>query len=350
VSRKQPETDALARFFRSLSTMHSAGIPLHQGLDYLSEGGDGTSGIGELAHTMATDVMTGHTFSSALSRFPKCFDKFCLTMIRVGETTGRLDVVLVALANHLEWVWANKQKLKSTLTYPAFSLILCLGMAVVGPAYILRGQLEMLKSSNITLPAITKGLILFSDMFHSPVFLALATAFGILFFVLLKTEGQKPRRRDQVYRLLCHVPGLADLLRINALSRFCQAFGLLLRAGVGVSHAVPLACSSTGDPIMTAEGPRLVQYIVDGSSLADSLSQSVYADGLFSLSLEAGEQTGTVAKTMTWLGKLYATELESRFEKLTALLEPALMLFTGLCVGLLLVATLLPTVRMLEVI
>ena len=68
------------------------------------------------------------------------------------------------------------------------------------------------------------------------------------------------------------------------------------------------------------------------------------------LSLEAGEQTGTVAKSLQWLGKLYAAEVADHFERLSALLEPLLMLITGLCVGLLLVATLLPTVRMLQVV
>ena len=139
------------------------------------------------------------------------------------------------------------------------------------------------------------------------------------------------------------------MLRISALSRFTRAFALLLKSGVTVSAALPLACESTASPLLEQEGKPCVDRLINGATLSESISAISYADNLLTLSLEAAEHTGTVAKTMEWLSKLYAVELESRIERYTALLEPALMLFTGTLVGILLVATLTPTVKMLEI-
>ena len=238
---QRPNTAELARFFRSLSTMHQVGIPLHQSLEHLSSSAVEGSAMKAIYVALIGDTTTGHRFSSALSRFPEVFDAFSLSLIKVGETTGRLDVVLSALADHAEWVWANNQKLKSTLTYPVLSLCFCLIMAIVGPAYLLRGQLEMLKTSGVELPTITKGLILFSDLFHNPLVLLTCSITLLIIVWWLPRELRKPGRKRQSYVLMSHIPVLSELLRINALSRFCRSLALLLQAGVTIAHALTLS-------------------------------------------------------------------------------------------------------------
>lgn len=342
------ETAGLSRFFRSLSTMMAAGIPVHMALAHLGENNKDDPGVASVAEGLSKDILRGVPLSHALRRYQNIFDTFSLTMVKVGESTGSLDKTLSAVADHWEWIWKNRQKLKSTLTYPAFSLLFCLAMAIVGPAYILRGQLEMLRNSHVELPLITKALITFSDLFHSSAFVASLILGAFCLLYLVKVEWRKAHRRDMVQTFFTKIPGLAELLRLNALSRFTRALGLLLQTGVTITDALPLACASSGDPILIRDGRPAVERLVAGATMAETLSEMSYCDNLLTLSLEAGEQTGTVAATMKWISDLYAAELESRFERLTALLEPCLMLFTGLCVGSLLIATLLPTVKMLE--
>lgn len=328
--------------------MHSAGIPLHQALHYLSKAEVEGSALAKVSEQLHNDVVRGKTLSGSMAGDKNLFDKFILIMVKVGETTGRLDVILNALAEHLEWVWQNRQKLKGSLTYPAFSLVFCLAMAIIGPAYILRGQLDMLRNSNIELPLITRALIVFSDLFHSPVFLTSLGLTTIAVVLVLQVLSKQPQMRVRFYQTLMVLPVVSEILRLSALTRFTKSLSLLLKSGVVIVQALPLACSSSGDPKMAREGRSAVSALVDGESLTSALTRLSYADSMLSLSLEAGEQSGKVAESLDWVGRTYAQELENRVERLTALLEPVLMLFTGLCVGLLLVATLLPTVKMLE--
>lgn len=329
--------------------MHASGIPLHQGLSYLSINPDEPS-LSRISERLAYDLMAGYSLSACMARYPHVFDKFVLTMVKVGEKSGKLDAVFRALADHLEWVWANSAKLKSRLAYPAFSLALCLLMAIFGPSYLLRGQLEMLRTSGVELPVITKALILMSDLFHSPVFLVVMVLGLIGGFVALRRSLKTRPGQRIAYLGISRIPGLGPLVRTSSLARFARAFGLLLDAGVTVVEAIPLAFASTGNPLMEAEGPGAVQRLMAGSSLAESLCGTGKTDKLLRLSLETGEQSGTVSRCMEWIFKMYAEEVEVAYERITAMLEPLLMLFTGACVGLLLVATLLPTIRLLEVV
>jgi type II secretory pathway component PulF len=329
--------------------MHGAGISLHHGLSHLADTGEDEN-MNKICAEICKGVMSGRSLSASMSQFPKVFDKFALTTIKVGETSGKLDVVLRALADHLEWVWKNKAKLKSTLTYPGFSLALCLIMAVLGPSYLLRGQLEMLRDSGVELPTITKAIIFVSDLFHSPVFVLGLCIFTVGAIGILMAALRRPFYRTKIRRFLALIPVVSELIRLSSMSRFTRAFGLLLDTGVGVTEAIPLAYESTDDPILLQEGRLAVSQIMEGGTLSEALCNSRYADNLMRLSLEAGEQTGSVSKCMHWLSRLYTDELETAYDRLTSLLEPALMLFTGICVGVLLVATLMPTVRLLEVI
>ena len=115
MNKGKPEAGAISRFFRSLSVMMSAGIPIHQSLVHLSEARRSDLAMTQIASQMAEQLYKGHRLSHALASFPQVFDKFGLTMIRVGEKSGSLERVLRAIAEHQEWVWGQRQKLKSAL-------------------------------------------------------------------------------------------------------------------------------------------------------------------------------------------------------------------------------------------
>ncbi len=112
--------------------------------------------------------------------------------------------------------------------------------------------------------------------------------------------------------------------------------------------ALPLAFSSTDHPHFEAQGHGAVQRLINGASLLGALSAVPYFDVMFSSALEAGEESGKVSDCMVWVARLHEQELEASFERLGHVLEPLLMLFTGACVGLILVATLSPTISLLE--
>ncbi len=342
-----PHPAALPRFYRSLSVMFSAGIPLHRSLDQLAQYSEDPVLV-ETCRGLTRDLEMGRSFASSLKRYPHVFNDFVTSTMRVAETSGKLHAALKTLADHEEWSLRNRMKLKSALVYPAFSLSLCLLMVLLGPSYLLRGQLDLLRSSEVELPLLTQMLILLSDGLRSwPVVLL---GLGLLTLSCLGFQRwlRTPKGRLQFYRLLGHIPVLSRVLWVSAVSRFSRSLSLLLDAGVLLSSALPLATAASSNPWFARRAGSATERVLAGETMLVALKQTEAFDGIFYTALEAGEQSGSVSQAMTWIATSCDLELEAALDRLVSVVEPLLMLFTGLCVGLLLVATMLPTVKLLE--
>lgn len=330
-----------------MAVMFNAGLPLHHILHHLEEHNEDPV-MGQVAGGLARRVMGGQSLSGSMHQFPGAFGKFALHLVKVGESSGKLHAVLESLARHEEWSLRARGKLRSALVYPAFSLALCLLMALLGPPYLLRGHLQILRDSGAELPWLTRGLILLSDLVRSPVFLMILVLTLPLLFLGLRRWLHRTEGRRRLYRLLDTIPVVSAIIRISSSARFARSMAALLEAGVNLRLALPLAFSSTDHPHFEAQGHGAVQRLINGATLLGALKEVPYLDSMFCSALEAGEESGKVSDSMTWVACLHEQELEASFERLGAVLEPLLMLFTGTCVGLVLVATLSPTISLLE--
>lgn len=337
----------MPRFYRSLAVMFGAGIPLHRSLDQLGANSEDPV-LAEVCEKLTRDLESGRSFASSLRRYPEVFDTFVVRMMQVAESSGKLYAVMRSLADQEEWSLRNRMKLKSALVYPAFSLTLCLTMVLLGPSFLLRGQLELLRSSGVELPLLTQVLILISDGLRSvPVVLVgvLVAGFAVVGFRrwLGTTSGLL-----RFYQILDCIPVVARILWVSAIARFARSMSLLLDAGVSLTSALSMATAASGNPWFEQKTKLANEHIMSGDTMMEAMKRTEAFDGLFYAALEAGERSGSMSKSMAWVAKMGDEELETALERLVSVVEPALMLFTGLCVGLLLVATMMPTVKLLE--
>jgi type II secretory pathway component PulF len=310
-------------FFSSLSVLYWAGVPIDRCLHLLGEEG------------LAQEVRSGSSLSAAMKKRPD-FSPFQLQLVRVGEKTGSLPLVLANLADHQERADELNRKVRATLTYPAVVLAASLAMVLLGPPFLMRGQFELLRSHGQEPPLISRLMLALSH----PAWWLLALAAVVALARWLKTE----RSRLVLQRL----PAVGPLLRCLALARFSEALSQLLRSGVLLSEALPLAASVSANRELEESIPRGLDALREGGSLSQSLEATGFFPRPYLAMIEVGENVGKLPDLTAWMASLYRLELQLGLDRFTALLEPAVLLVLGVLVGAMLLATLLPILSTLN--
>lgn len=324
-------------FFRGLAVLFAAGLPIDRCLEILARQDERSRAM---LLGLGHELRTGSSLSAALRKQPGQFSPFQVHMVRMGEQTGSLALVLGNLADHAERSDELTRKVRATLTYPALVLLVSVAMVVLAPPFLMRGQFELLRSHGQEPPWISRVLMLLSDLTRSPLTWVLGAAALYALARLLGTGRARAR--------LAHLPVLRPLLRTLALARFSEALSQLLRSGVLLSEALPLAASVSSSSALAQAIPRALQALRDGQTLSGSLRATGFFPAPYLAMLEVAEGAGKLPDLTAWMANLYRLELHLALERFTALLEPLVLLVMGVLVGGMLLATLLPILSTLQ--
>lgn len=334
---------SLTLFFRSLSVMVATGIPLPRAL-HVMEGQADEPNLGRACHQARLTLERGNPLATCLQGASPSFSAFQIRLIKVGERTGGLVRVLSQLADYEERRQALSLRLRAALTYPAFLLTACLAMLVLGPPFLLKGQLRMIELAGGELPWITRALYAATDL---RVLGSLALA-ALLIGAALKRWVATPPGALALDRFMLRMPGPRRLWRLIAITRFCQALALQLEVGLSVLEAVPQAAEASGSPVLAGRAGVSLTALREGANLTESLDAADYFPRSFLSTLNAGEESGQVSQSLQWISRLYQQELEASLEMAVAALEPTIMLVMGLATGLVALATMLPMVKVVQ--
>lgn len=330
-------------FLQSLSTMVEAGIPLHQALEHLSPADE----IGSACGQMAEFIASGRTFSRALAADPELPELY-QRMVEVGERSGNLSRILSELAAHEERSQQRQLRLRSILTYPAVVSLFAALVMMILPPFVLEGQFEMIRNSGVTPPALTLWVMAFSSVVRSPIFLICLAALLLLACIQIPRSLKEPRRRRWWFRWGLRLPGVSRLLFLLGATRFAESLRLQLEAGLPLLEALEAAGAATGNPYFARSMRRATKELEEGSSVSDSLAQSGWFDPTFLSLVEVGEETGRLPALLGWNAKILEEEFDYAVECYTAMVEPLVLLFLGFSVGILVIATLMPTIAVLQ--
>lgn len=330
-------------FFRSLATLTGAGVPIDSGLRLLGNSAEDKA-LGEVALGLADAVCRGETISAAMERYPKAFAPQLCAVVRVGERTGQLVKVLEVLATDLEKSHRLAHRMRSALAYPAFLSIACALMMILGPPYVLQGHLRVLAESRIPLPLLTQALIFISNALRNWLFLASLTAGTVGLVLYLRSESGK----TNVASLARKTPVIGPIMKQLSLTEFARSLALQTKAGVTAMAAMANVGQGCPDPLLKDAVRQAEAGLRNGDSLTESLATTKYFSTSFLSFVEAGEQTGTLVRLTEWLADFYEQELESSLTGLVALAEPAIMGVMGMVTALLVVATVKPTILILQ--
>ncbi len=262
----------------------------------------------------------------------------------MGEQTGALAQVLETISTHAEKSAALRMKLRSATIYPGILTLGSLLLMLIGPPYLLQGHLTMLSQSGTELPWSTRALIGWNGVLRSPFFVlgALLVSVGLVLVL-----GDRGRRRG-LWLWLHRVPILEALLKQMATARFCQGLEVALKAGMPVIQALPLVAFASNDPLLEERISVATQRLAHGESVSRSLAAMDFFQSGFASLLESGEEAGKLPLALGTLAHFAEMHLDATLERFTTLIEPVILLFMGAVTAAVLVATLTPTITILQ--
>lgn len=343
VSDIRAETKDVMIFFRSLASLTRAGVHIDASLRLLGTSSE-SKAMREVAMGLSEAVFRGEPISSAMDRYPETFAPPVRSTVRVGERTGRLVQVLDVLSTDLEKSQRLRYRMRSALTYPAFLGIACGLMLLFGPPYLLQGHLKVLADSGVPLPLVTQGLLLLSKAMGNPLVL-----FGLGAAVVCGVVAVRSRAgREKVVLWARRTPVIGKILALLSLTEVARSLAMQTRAGLSALEALSQARLGCQDPKMVDALRMAEERVRNGDTLAEAFAASKQFSTTFVSFIEAGEQTGTLVRLTEWLADFYEAEMEAALTRFVAMAEPVIMAAMGAVAAVLMVATIKPTILILQ--
>lgn len=331
---------------RTLATMVGAGIPLHRALGILAE--QLPEDEQARVESMALQLQRGHAFSVTVASHPDLFGPLHRALLKVGEMTGGLVRLLDRLADYDEKNEALRGRLRSRLTYPAILFVVATLAMVILPPLVLEGMLGILASSPEPPPLLTQVVIQLAGLLRNPIFVVGLVALGVVAIGAGRHLWQVRPFRLKLFRLVESLPVAGRVVRQVSQARFCDALGLQLMVGVPALQALPLAAAATANPLWEADIARAIRALEDGATVSEALAVMAVVDPLLVSLVAVGEESGKLAEILMRAGVAFEQAVEHSLEVLTSLAEPLTLLFMGCIFAVLIVATMLPMVRLVE--
>lgn len=329
-------------FTRQLSSMLTSSVPILQALETLSDQPEDPV-FGEVLEFCAEKLQHGVSFSVAVSRFPGIFPPIYQTMVQIGERTGSLDESLSRLALWLERDQALRQRIRGALTYPGFVMALACLMALTIFYTIMPTFVSIFEDMQVELPITTRVMLGLTRALRDPP--------SVLFMLSALTAGwsafrswrKSPTGSLQFYRFCKRVPLVGSMLLFGGLARYCSAMEALLVSGMTLTSALRMAGTASGDPLLEADSPAMVQSVSDGNLLAEHLykQEEVYPSTLRGM-LSIGEETSTLPEMFGRTAAYYELEMNFKVEALGAALEPLMLGIVAVVVATVILSIFLP--------
>ena len=333
----------LAVLTRQLSTLVSAGLPLVECLSALIEQADSERLKSMLSQTRQR-VNEGSSLADGLAEHPKVFSDLYVSMVRAGEASGALDVVLLRLAEYTESSARLRGKLLAALTYPIIMLLFGGGMLFFLLSYVVPKISRIFTESKQVLPLPTRALIAVSSTFATwwPLFLLLlvAAAIGLRYYV------RSPSGRHRYDRWVLRAPVFGKLLQKIAVARFSRTLSTLLKSGIGLLPSLDIVKNIVDNRVLYEATEAARDAIREGQSIAPPLKKSGIFPPLMIHMIAVGERSGQLEEMLFKTAETYEGEVDTTIATLTSLLEPLMILFMGGLVLFIVLSILLPIFQM----
>ncbi len=331
--------EELAVLTRQLQVLIESGVPLVQSLEVLGEQAN-TSGMQALLFGIKDRVSSGNFLWESLSAYPATFPKLYISLVRAGESSGSLDIVLKRLSRYLEDTARLVKTLKSASIYPIIVLTLGLGVTSGMLLFVVPKFEEMLKSNGAQLPWITQTLMDLSHWMSNNMLMIFGGLGGGIF--LLHRYLNTDEGRAQFQKAVFNAPVFGIIIQKGAMARFSRTLQTLLSSGVNLLDAIDI-CRETVDNVVLEEAILQIRnQISAGKTLGAITSAQKVIPKMASQMIVVGETTGNLDKMLDKIAEFYEEDVETAVAGLSKLIEPALIVILGVMVGGTLLAVYLP--------
>jgi len=337
----------LTIFYRQFATMVNAGLTLVNSLDILTEQVENKA-LTDNIKAVKADVEAGSTLADAMAKFPQVFTELYVSMVRAGEIGGVLDEILNKIADLMEKEFALRQKIKSAMAYPSFVAGAAVIMSVFMLAFILPQFAAVFAQYGGELPALTQFFVTLTYLFNKYWYIFFVVFAGLVaaFLAYIKT----PNGKLNFDKFKLNAPIFGEINRKGAVSRFTRILGTLIKSGVPILEALSVSSNAIGNLVISSAVIGAKTKIKEGQSISSPLAASGVFPPMVTQMIMVGEESGELEEMLVNVAKFYDEEVDRAVERLTAIIEPLMMAFIALTVGVMIIAMYLPIFNMINLI
>jgi general secretion pathway protein F len=339
--RRRPEE--VAMLTRQLSTLLGSGIPMIGSLNAIvdqQEHADLKAALMDVRER----VSQGSALSEAMGLHAHYFNDLYVNMVRAGEAGGNLDKVLHRVADYLHSQNRTRAKVVAALTYPIIMVVIGAGVVAVLLAYVVPKILEVIRKQKEALPLPTEILLALSGFLWNYWWLLGAAGAGVA--ALYWNARRSPAGRLWIDIQKLRIPILGNLMKKASISRFAITFATLLESGLPVLEAMAVVKRVVDNALLADTLEKVRQKIAEGADIATPLKQSQVFPPVVGYMIGVGEEAGRLEELLKKIAEAYDEEVEVAAQKMTALLEPIMIVVMAFVVGFIVLSILLPILQM----
>ena len=330
----------LVIFTRQFATLLESKISLGDSLRTLFQQ-TANARLKEVIFDLSSDIEAGLSLSQALGKNPAVFSEFYVNMVRSSEVTGRMDEVMLFLADYLEKEFGLLVRVRNALIYPFVVVGLFFVVAALMVFFVIPTIAPIFAESNVQLPIFTRILIGTSNFLLVWWWAALFALIALVIFGL--DYIRTPEGRAVSDELKMKIPVIGELLKKLYVARLCEAVSVLIQGGIPATQAVEIASHTVGNVVYRDLLHSVAESINSGELMSGAFSHDRdHFPAILVQMVAVGESTGRLEEMLKKVSKFYTTEVDSLVSNLVELVQPLLMLVIGLMVGLLFASMLLP--------
>ena len=326
-------------FTRQIYTLLKAGVPIMRALTGLQESSMNKamkSVLGQIRESLDS----GRELSVSLARHPKIFTPFYLSMVRVGEMTGRLEEVFIRLFDHMEFERFMREQVKSALRYPSFVVIAMVVAMVVVNIFVIPAFAKVFAGFGAELPLMTRMLIGFSNFMVAWWHVLLGAIVALIF--AFKAWIATPGGGYTWDKTKLRIPIAGKIVRKATLARFARSFALASRSGVPVIQAMTTVAQTVDNAYLADKIERMRDQVERGESLLrPAISAKAFTPVVLQM-IAVGEESGSLDEMMEEIAGMYQSEVEYELKTLAQQIEPILIVALGIMVLILALGIFLP--------
>ena len=337
----------VAMMTRQLATLIGAGFPLVSALDALAPQTK-SHGFKKIITQIKDSIVEGNSFAQALSRYPATFSPLFINMVRAGETSGTLEIVLERLADITEKQQALMTRIQTALAYPMFMLVFGTIVLFILLIYIVPTFTSIFADMHQALPTPTRLLIFLGNFFKSYWWIIFAII-GVIWFLLNRAKKTE-KGRLWFDKIVLALPITGNAVKKLAVARFARTLGSLLENGVSMLVALDIVKNIAGNIMISEAIETGAIEVGKGQGLGAALSGRGIFPQLSIQMIQVGEQSGELEKMLNKIADVFENEVETSILRLTSYLEPVMILVMGMCVLFIVLSICLPIFEMNQLI
>ena len=327
---------------RQLATMVSSGLVLSEAIDILEEQQSNKT-LKKILVEVSSDIKGGFTLAQALGKHPQVFPRLYTNLIKSGEASGRLDQVLIQMADGLEKDREFKARVKSAMIYPIVVLTMMMVVVIIMMVFVIPKLVNLYEQSTIELPLPTKILIAISNLFLNFWWLGIILIIGVVF--AYHRLNKTPAGNLFFGKLILKIPIVGKIVTSVTLTNFNRTFGLLTSAGIPLLESIGIVSDLTDNPVFKKALKESYGGVERGLPFSSLLTAQVFPR-IVGQMVKVGEETGKVDEIFFKLAQYFESESDHMVKNLTVAIEPVVLIILGIGVAFLVISIILPIYKL----